>query len=214
LLATAGQRGLSRDKLIAHLWPESDVEHARNLLNQACYALRRDLHESELFLGATELRLNPAVVASDVQAFEDALQRADAEAAVRAYAGPFLDGFFISEAPEFERWVDAERARLKQRACHALETLATAAAARSDHEAAVDRWRRCAALDPLNSRVALGLMTALAVAGDRAGALQYARVHETLLREELDAVPEAAVVALTARLREETVSPAPPAPPV
>src|SRR3989441_2930578 len=59
LLAAAGRRGMSRDKLIAYLWPDADVEHGRNLLNQACYALRRDLHAPELILGATELRLNP-----------------------------------------------------------------------------------------------------------------------------------------------------------
>src|SRR2546426_12819268 len=45
LLAAAGKNGLSRDKLVAYLWPESDAEHGRSLLKQACYALRRDLHE-------------------------------------------------------------------------------------------------------------------------------------------------------------------------
>src|SRR3989454_5946057 len=40
LLAGAGRRGLSRDKLTAYLWPESDTEHGRGLLKQACYALR------------------------------------------------------------------------------------------------------------------------------------------------------------------------------
>src|SRR6266702_1493978 len=59
LLAAAGKNGLSRDKLIAYLWPETDAEHGRNLLNQACYALRRDLRERELLVGASELRLNP-----------------------------------------------------------------------------------------------------------------------------------------------------------
>ena len=206
LLAAAGKNGLSRDKLIAYLWPESDSEHAHALLKQACYALRRDLHARELFLGTTELRLNPDVITSDVQCFDAALERGDAAQAVALYAGPFLDGFYLGDSVEFERWVEAERERLTQRAGEAFETLAAGAAARGDHKAAVDSWRRRAALEPLNARVAVGLMTALAAAGDRAGALQYARVHETLLREELDAVPDAAVVALTARLREEAVS--------
>src|SRR6476646_2281782 len=73
LLAAAGQRGLSRDKLIATLWPETDAEHGRGLLKQACYALRRDLHAPELFLGSIELSLNPAVILSDVAAFTAAL---------------------------------------------------------------------------------------------------------------------------------------------
>src|SRR5947207_7279468 len=153
LLAAAGKNGLSRDKVMAYLWPESDTEHARALLKQACYALRRDLHTHELFRGATELRLNQDVLASDVQAFEDALQRGDVEGAVRAYAGPFLDGFFISGAPEFEHWVDAERARLKHCACEALEALATGATARGDLKTSVTWWRRLAALDLLNARI-------------------------------------------------------------
>jgi len=45
LLAAADKNGLSRDKLVAYLWPESDAAHGRNLLKQACFALRRDLHE-------------------------------------------------------------------------------------------------------------------------------------------------------------------------
>src|SRR3954467_9679257 len=69
LLAVAGQRGLSRDKLIACLWPETDAERGRGLLNQACYALRRDLQARDLFLGSIQMRLNPAVISSDVESF-------------------------------------------------------------------------------------------------------------------------------------------------
>src|SRR5207247_2023987 len=82
VLAAAGKNGLSRDKLIAYLWPESAAEHGRSLLKQACYALRRDLHEPALLLGASELRLNPAAITSDIQSFEAALERGDAAQAV------------------------------------------------------------------------------------------------------------------------------------
>ena len=203
LLAAAGRTGLSRDKLVAHMWPEADAEHARGLLKQACYALRRDLHQPDLILGATQLRLNPDVITSDVQAFEAALERGDAAQAAELYGGPFLDGFYLSDAAEFERWVEAERRRLRERAAAALERLATQAAAGGDQRGAVAWWRRLAALDPLNSHVALGLMKGLAAAGDRAGALQAARVHESLLREELGVALDPAVVELTERLRAE-----------
>src|SRR5437660_5398341 len=206
LLAAAGKRGLGRDKLVAYLWPEADAEHARGLLKQACYALRRDLHQPDLLLGTTQLALNPAIIASDVQAFEDALERRDNAAAAELYAGPFLDGFYLSGAEEFEHWLEAERGRLRQRAAAALERLATDATAAQEHIDAAAWWRRLAALDPLNSRVALGLMQGLAAAGDRAGALQVARVHESLLLEQLGVGLDAAVVALTERLRAEPES--------
>jgi len=210
LLAAAGKSGLARDKLVAYLWPDADAEHARGLLKQACYALRRDLHQPDLVLGTTQLVLNPAIIASDVQAFEDALGRRDDAAAVALYVGPFLDGFYLSGAEEFERWLEAERGRLRQRAAAALERLATGATAAGEHIDAAAWWRRLAALDPLNSRVALGLMNALAAAGDRAGALQVARVHESLLRDQLGVALDAAVVALTERLRAEPESSQPP----
>src|SRR3989442_14063438 len=75
-LLAAHPRGLSRDKIAAYLWPDSDTKHARGLLKQACYALRHDLHAERLFLGTSELRLNPAFVTSDVQTFEDEIGRA------------------------------------------------------------------------------------------------------------------------------------------
>jgi serine/threonine-protein kinase len=204
ILAVAGKRGVSRDKLIAYLWPETDTAHGRHLLKQACYALRRDLRAPDLFLGATELRLNPEIISSDVQAFEDALARGDRARAVSVYAAPFLDGFYLNGQGDFERWVEGERGRLKQLAGEALEALATEAALRGDHTAAADWWRRRAALDPLSSRAAIGLMRALAASGDRAGALLHARVHENLLSQELDVAPERAVIEFVRRLRDTT----------
>src|SRR5437016_3499004 len=127
LLAAAGKSGLGRDKLVAYLWPDADAEHARGLLKQACYALRRDLHQPDLLLGTTQLSLNPVIIVSDVQAFEDALERRADAAAAELYAGPFLDGFYLSDAAEFERWVEAARRRLRDRATAALERLAAAA---------------------------------------------------------------------------------------
>jgi TolB-like protein/DNA-binding SARP family transcriptional activator/Flp pilus assembly protein TadD len=216
LLAAAGRTGLSRDKVLAYLWPEADAEHARGLLKQGCYALRRDLRAPDLFLDTTQLRLNPDVITSDVQAFEAALERGNAAQAAELYGGPFLDGFYLSDAVEFERWVEAERRRLRERATAALERLATEAAAGGDQQTAVVWWRRLAALDPLNSHVVVGLMNALAAAGDRAGALQAARVHESLLREEVGVALDPAVVDLTERLRaeaERSPSPRPPTAP-
>ncbi len=50
LLAVAGERGLSRDKLQAYLWPESRADQARHALEQLLYFLRRQLGD-DAFLG-------------------------------------------------------------------------------------------------------------------------------------------------------------------
>ena len=153
------------------LWSEAADERARKGLNQALYALRQELGGDEVLLGAQDLRLNPELITCDVSLFTAALKADRLEQAAAEYAGPFLDGFHLSDAPEFERWLEEERAELARDYCGALERLARRAADRGDRIGAVEWWRKLCAQDPLNARVAIGLMEALVAAGDRASAL-------------------------------------------
>jgi len=196
LLAVARQRGLSRDKIMAYLWAESDTARARHALNQLLHIQRNLLAGRELFLGGKTLRLSPTAIRTDVGEFEDALDRGDLEAAAAVYGGPFLDGFFLKDAPEFERWAEAQRHRLARRLCGALVDLANAAAARGEQAPSAEWWRRAAEVDPLDSQIALDLIQALAAAGNRGGALHHARQHAERLREELGVTPDPRIVQL------------------
>ena len=203
LLASSGGRPQSRDKLVAWLWPERDVEHARNLLNQGVYALRRAMGDAAIVSTHDELRLDPAAAACDVVAFEDAIAAGELERAVGLYGGSFLDGFHLPSASEFEHWADGERHRLRRSYARSLESLAEAAEVLGDWSAAVERWRSLAAEEPYNARVTLRLMRALDAAGDRAGALQQARVHTLLLEQEFETRPDPDIVELAEALRTE-----------
>ena len=203
LLASSRSRPQSRDKLVAWLWPERDVEHARNLLNQGVHALRRAIGEAGIISVQDELRLDPAAVACDVVAFEDAIAAGELERAIGLYTGPFLDGFHLPGASEFEHWADGERDRLRRSYARSLESLAEAAEERREWSSAVERWRGLVSEEPYNARVTLRLMRALDGAGDRAGALQQARLHTLLLQQEFEAGPDPDVVALADRLRTE-----------
>jgi len=206
LLASAGEHGMTRDRILGMLWAESDEDRARRGLNQALYALRQDMGADEVFLGTRDVRLNSDLITSDVAAFGAAVKAGRLEQAASEYIGPFLDGFHISEAPEFERWVDEERAGLARDYSTALHRLAQRANEQGDRAQAVEWWRKLAAQDPLNARVAVGLMEALVVTGDRAAALHHARVYEVLMEQELEAPPDALVVALATRIREQSTS--------
>ncbi|HYX82716.1 MAG TPA: protein kinase [Gemmatimonadales bacterium] len=208
LIAAAVKQPISRDKLLGYLWPDTDAERARHALNQSLYALQQALRTDALFLGTTALELNPAVISSDLADFEDAVTGGAYERAVGLYAGPFLDGVHVPEAPEFERWVTTERARLARAYAAALECLASAATARRDYQGAAKWWRQLAAYDPASAPYVMGLMQTLAAIGDRAGALRVAAVHAAVLKHELDAPPDPAVTALEAQLRSgEPVTP-------
>jgi DNA-binding SARP family transcriptional activator/TolB-like protein len=201
LAALAPDRRLSRDRVIAFLWPESPSGSARHQLSSAIHEIRKAAGDDAVTASGDELTLNAAVIRVDVADFEASLAAGDAAGAAALYRGPFLDGFFLSDAPEFERWADAERSRLADGYARALEALAQAAEDQGDGPAAVDWWKARAAHDPYDSRVALRLMRALDGVGNRAGALQHAAVHERLLREEFDVAPVSELVAMAGRLR-------------
>lgn len=203
LLALARGRPITRDKLVALLWPESTPDRARHQLSDAVYIVRGALGDDVVSSAGDDLVLNPEAIESDAGMFEQLLDEGRPEPAVELYRGPLLDGFHLSDAAEFERWMDAERARLGQRYAAALTSLAEASESRGDLAAAVGWWRRLAAHDPYNGGVALRLMRSLEAAGDRAGALQHARVHAALLRGEFDAEPDPEVTAFAERLRLE-----------
>jgi TolB-like protein/DNA-binding SARP family transcriptional activator/Tfp pilus assembly protein PilF len=207
-LALAPARTLSRDKLIGLLWPDSSSEQARHLLSVSLHELRRSLGEDALQSRGDDVTLNPTMVETDVEAFEGALASDEPEKAVQLYAGPFMDGFFTSDGHELEQWVEQERARLARAYASALERSAARASEQGDPQRAVDMWRRLAGLDPYSGRIARELMLALEAAGDRAAALQHARVHATMLESEFGTKPDGELLALAERLR----APSPPAP--
>ncbi len=204
---------MSRDKLAAYLWRESDTESARHALAQTLYSIRHELSADLLVTAGNDVCLSPDTITVDRWEFEAALAKGNHEEAVDLYTGPFLDGFYIRDAPEFERWSEEERARLARQFRTALEALAAASETRRDPRAVIEWRRRAVAADPLDSRLALQYMKALVAVGDRAGALQHARVHETLLKQELRVQPDDELSAFTRRLREQpsqTQSPLPP----
>ena len=224
MLGVAGERGLTRDKIIGFLWPDADEERARRALTQALYALRQDLGSEEAFLGVKDLRLNPEIISADVVEFRAALAAGALERAVELYRGPFLDGFHLPGAEEFERWSEQERQTLVREYGDLLEQLGQRATAAGDHRAAVGWFKKLAGLDPLNAKVAVALMRAHVAQGDQAAALQHAKVYEALLQQELDLPPDREVIALAEELRRVArsdpglkpvaapVAPAPPEP--
>jgi DNA-binding SARP family transcriptional activator/Flp pilus assembly protein TadD len=203
LLARAGERGLSRDKLLAMLWPDAEGDRGSRTLAQALYALRKELAAEDAITGARDLRFDPALVATDVGEFTSALSRGDYARAAELYDGPFLDGFHLAGVDEFNRWVERERAALVQDYTRVLESLARKAGTSGDAGTSVTWWRKLAAVEPLNARVTVGLMEALAAAGDRATAIKHARIYELLVEQELELPPDREVMALADRLRAQ-----------
>jgi len=194
VLAAAGERGMSRDKLLALFWSEGDPDKSRHALNQSLYHIKKALKAERILLSGADIRVNASELSSDVGDFDAAIRAGQFEAAARLHEGPFMDGFYLSADPGFEFWVTTERDRLGRLYVDALTTLADHANA-ADDLAAEARWlTRLADHDPLNGPATARLMARLAALGETSAALHRAAAYEARLRTELDLPPDESVV--------------------
>jgi DNA-binding SARP family transcriptional activator/tetratricopeptide (TPR) repeat protein len=201
VLAAAGDRGVARDKLLGYFWANSSQEQARQALKQASYALRRTV-DAELFSeGSATLCLNRSVITSDVDDFLTASAAKDHALVAALWRGPFLDGIYVRNAPEFERWVETERDRLARLLDESLEQLAARAEGASAWSEAIAWRRRLVERDRLSSRATRALMETLAAAGDSLAALEEARIYEARVLADLGAGADPAIAELCSRIR-------------
>lgn len=193
----------SRDTLQAMFWPESDQDHARKSLNTAVHGLRQDLGaDVVLSRGDDEIGVAADLVWSDVRAFNEAIAAGDVEQALDLYGGDLMAGFFVKGgAPGFERWLDAERERLR----HAAHGAAIQRAERAEHAGDIDKavdWARRAAEMSFDDepvvRRSIGLLDRT---GDRMGAIHMFDRFARHLREEYDEKPAPETQRLIAKIR-------------
>lgn len=206
----AAPRGTSRDKVIALLWPERDALRARHALSDSIYRVNQALgQEAVVASGNRDLWLDDDVLPSDLASFRRAVDSRRWELAAETYSGPFLDGFHLSGAAEFEDWMAEERRLLARGYAEVLESLADERARTGALDAALEAWQRRAALDPFDARIAMRLMEAMEAQGNPAAALQHAKIHALLLEQEFDAGPDPDVTALAERIRSTPATPRP-----
>jgi DNA-binding SARP family transcriptional activator len=202
VLAGSGREGITRDRVMALLWSELDAASARNNLKQTVFTIRHALGVDPFDRSTANICLDRDVVTVDAHEFERALETCALERAVELYAGPFLDGFFVPRVADFDQWVERVRARLAWKHALALETVMAKAKTRGDARAAVQWCQRLVEHDPLSTAYALGLISALADAGEPLRALDHARTYANLIRAEFDAEPDQRIALAAERVRQ------------
>jgi serine/threonine-protein kinase len=202
-LALARPRGLhSRDTLTGLLWPDADQAGGRHALRNALHAIRRACGPVIVTSGDAMIGIDRDLVECDALDLDADLASRRYEPAVARYHGELLQGFFVSEAPEFERWLDAERRRIADAVRDAAWAHADALRVAGDRSASISAARRAAALAPDDEPSARRLMQFLGGHGDRAGAMRAYEEFAERLRVEYEAEPSAETQALAKSLRE------------
>lgn len=192
-----------RDTLMALFWPELDDAHARAALRKALHHLRRSVGESIIVTrGAEEVRVDPNGLWCDARALDALAGEGKHEDAVALYGGEFLPGLHLPDAPDFERWADAPRQRLRAIALECAIELARKARESGSPDIAV-RWARHAVeIAPLDEAANRALIEALAANAEGAAAVSAYERFTELLARELDVGPDRKMRAMVERLRE------------
>lgn len=204
-LALAEPPGLhARDRLLALLWPEADEESARHSLRNGLHALRQRLGDVIVTRGDGFVGLDFGKFRCDALELRGLLRAGQVEDAVALWRGELAAGFNVSDAPEFEHWLDAQRAELHRSVVAAAWKRANDLAGAGEGE--VDAVRRAVRLDPGNEPGARRLMRLLAEAGDRGGALGAYQELAAHLARELETEPSPETRAMAGTLREPVVT--------
>jgi DNA-binding SARP family transcriptional activator len=201
-LAHSPKRTRTREHLIGLLWAEKPESPARHSLREAIRVLRRALGEDNLTTEHDQVRLADGAVRLDTDELAALEQQGEWQGVAELTGGDFLEGFSVPDASGFEDWLGAERLRWRGRTASALVHWARELLDRGQVGDAATAAARALDLDPGANEGVQVAMRAMAIAGDRAGALErYAQFAARL--EEVGAAPDEATTALAERVRHE-----------
>lgn len=171
-LSTTPDHSARRDFLASILWPDSERPRALQALRQALYYVGRNTKDEFTRSTNGRLALYEEWLDVDVWRFDDALEAAKYEAAIRLYGGPFLAGFGVDRTPELEHWIAAQQDRVRTGLEGAYDWLVAERLEKGDVDAAVGWARRWASVEPVSTDALARLVQALTAAGDDRGAFR------------------------------------------
>ncbi len=191
VLLALRRQWVPRAEVAALLWPELNDK-------QAFANLRKTLFRLPALPWGPAVQAEPAAlradVATDVAAFEAALQQGRVADALAAYGGELLAGFDDGQGEGWTRWLGFERERL--RSAWRQAALGCLDAGTLDPAAALDLAARLLAADPLDEAALTHQMSAHVRAGQTAAARSAYRQFVERLQAELGLEPGAALRAL------------------
>jgi DNA-binding SARP family transcriptional activator/tetratricopeptide (TPR) repeat protein len=186
LLAYLSQRETAptRDHLVTLLWPDSSPERGRGALRRTVSTLRSALGGRWVVADRERVRLDLDGVTLDTDRLSE-----DAEAAVAAVRGRFLDGFWLRDAPDFDDWQVTTAEHYDHLVRRLLGEAVERSLGRGDTTGSLTLAERLVALDPLDEAGHRALMRAHAAAGDRVAATRQFRRCLAILETELAVEP-------------------------
>jgi len=170
LLTHAPGMRLSRDTVLALLWPNSPDKHQRGNLRQALYKLRQ--MGVRAALNSDQIELDGSQLEPTFSVRRDALSFDSQVVQGHEPFGPFLPGFEAGASPLLIDWIENERERAHGDARRVLATALRARHAVADWIAAEPLARWLLQFDPLNEAATLVMAECLVLSGAKYEAIR------------------------------------------
>jgi len=200
-----------RDALAEMFWPEKPQGYGRNSLKQNLSLLRsalgdRELEEPFLLTSNRDLQFNTGSnFQVDLLEFEDLSRKARQHCqnteetcekcaallnqAAGLYRDDFLNGFYLSDSPDFNEWVLTKRESCKRQMGEILGRLISCLETKGEYKAAARYAEQLVSLEPWSEISHRQLMRLLATSGKRSAALKQYHNCEAMLANEFGVQP-------------------------
>jgi DNA-binding SARP family transcriptional activator/tetratricopeptide (TPR) repeat protein len=197
-----------RDELAELLWPEVPEENSRHSLSMACSVLRGLFGSTCITGNHAEIRFRSPEIRMDLDQLECG-EILGSEVTPMLEVDAFLRDFQIEDAPDFQHWRDRRNAQFLPMMQAGLLMLTDQARRSGDMARLLALADRLLALDSLAEEGIRARMEALAMQGDRVGALRVFEAWKSELSAELGAQPSEILEGIAARLRQRGIPAAP-----
>jgi DNA-binding SARP family transcriptional activator len=147
----AAERPVAREHLAGLFWGDSPTPEALGHLRRALHNLTTLLPGCLTADRQTVEFVTGLECQADLRLFQELERQRESGALTQAaalYRGPFLEGLYLDDCPEFETWLLVERERLRQAVARVRDQLVTHHAQRGDYEAALHFASRLVEIDP------------------------------------------------------------------
>lgn len=197
----------SRSMLADLLWGDQSEQQARTNLRYVLRDLRKVV-DDYLIVDRQTISFNQDLPHwIDVNIFADNLAAGSAltdssgstdilKELANLYTDEFMTGFYVQNAPNFERWMFAERRYLHDLAVQGLQVCVQRYWEAGEYEDGLTVNRRLLALEPWREEAHRQRMRLLAASGQRNAALMQYKTCCQTLEEELDVAPMEETTAL------------------
>jgi DNA-binding SARP family transcriptional activator/predicted ATPase len=223
---TVEGRSQSREFLSGLFWPEYDQSTAYAYLRRTLWEINNVLGDGWLEISREWVGIASSTnIQTDVSQFQALLQGVkdhdhpfaepceqcidQLESAIHLYRGDYLEGFSLSNCPQFDNWQFLQTELLRRMFQDAIQELVDILEQRDRISQAIPYTQRWLATDNLNERAHRKLMTLFAKNEQVHAALHQFEVCQTVLKKELDLTPETETTDLFNQIRERRSSVSP-----